>query len=222
MSVSWPERVPARPQRSGTRCPQVRQRLLPVEFPLLGEELAAVDDRLASAEQTLFWHHEGTNPPLAAQGHFDGSPPRWLPAGPRSHHTGQPLPRGGEGGPRGVTLIQSTLCRSLHGAAGSALSSAVRVLAGVMEYIQETRGVLDDLQTRVQKAKLNVERITQLMEVAFAGAVWAPWREGVCLPRHSGAALSSPPCRNAQTIPCSKGRTKRTQRSWTWMGKQTP
>ncbi|XP_064890245.1 dynein axonemal heavy chain 17 isoform X3 [Columba livia] len=72
---------------------EVRQRLLPVEFPLLGEELAAVDDRLASAEQTLFWHHEG-----------------------------------------------------------------------VMEYIQETRGVLDDLQTRVQKAKLNVERITQLME----------------------------------------------------------
>ncbi|PKK16915.1 hypothetical protein A306_00000055, partial [Columba livia] len=69
-----------------------------------------------------------------------------------------------EGGPRGVTLIQSALCRSLRGAAGSALSSAVRVLAGVMEYIQETRGVLDDLQTRVQKAKLNVERITQLME----------------------------------------------------------
>ncbi|XP_071672368.1 dynein axonemal heavy chain 17 isoform X2 [Patagioenas fasciata] len=72
---------------------EVKQRLLPVELPLLEEELAAVDDRLASAEQTLFWHHEG-----------------------------------------------------------------------VMEYIQETRGVLDDLQTRVQKAKLNVERITQLME----------------------------------------------------------
>ncbi|NWW98330.1 DYH17 protein, partial [Caloenas nicobarica] len=72
---------------------EVKQRLLPVEFPLLGEELAAVDDRLASAEHTLFWHHEG-----------------------------------------------------------------------VMEYIQETRGILYDLQTRVQKAKLNVEYITQLME----------------------------------------------------------
>ncbi|KFP53735.1 Dynein heavy chain 17, axonemal, partial [Cathartes aura] len=60
-------------------------------------ELEAVDGQLASAEHTLFWHHEG-----------------------------------------------------------------------VMEYIREMREILYDLQTRVQKAKLNMENIAQLMEVASA------------------------------------------------------
>lgn len=40
-----------------------------------------------------------------------------------------------------------------------------------MEYIREMREILYDLQTRVQKAKLNLENITQLMEVAFAGVL---------------------------------------------------
>ncbi|NXX48555.1 DYH17 protein, partial [Tricholaema leucomelas] len=76
---------------------EVKQRLLPVELPLLATELEDVDGQLASAEQTLFWHHEG-----------------------------------------------------------------------VMEYIQMMREVLYDLQTRVQKAKLNVESITQLVEECSA------------------------------------------------------
>lgn len=37
-----------------------------------------------------------------------------------------------------------------------------------MEYIQEMRETLHDLQRRVQRAKLNLENIIQLMEVAFA------------------------------------------------------
>lgn len=43
---------------------QVKQQLMPVEQPLLAGELEAVDARLASAEKTLFWNHEGTNPHL--------------------------------------------------------------------------------------------------------------------------------------------------------------
>ncbi|XP_010006976.1 PREDICTED: dynein heavy chain 17, axonemal [Chaetura pelagica] len=80
---------------------KVKQKLLPVELPLVAEELDAVDSRLVSAESTLFWHHEG-----------------------------------------------------------------------VMEYIQEMREILHDLQTRVQKTKLNTKSITQLLEVAFAAPIF--------------------------------------------------
>ncbi|KAM6049902.1 dynein axonemal heavy chain 17 [Theristicus caerulescens] len=80
---------------------EVKQRLLPVEFPLVAGELEAVDGQLASAEHTLFWHHEG-----------------------------------------------------------------------VMDYIREMREVLYDLQTRVQKAKLNTESITQLMEECSAAPLF--------------------------------------------------
>lgn len=38
-----------------------------------------------------------------------------------------------------------------------------------MEYIQEMRETLHDLQRRVQRAKLNLQNIAQLMEVMFAG-----------------------------------------------------
>ncbi|NWI40584.1 DYH17 protein, partial [Picathartes gymnocephalus] len=72
---------------------QVKQNLMAVEQPLLAGELEALDIHLASAEQSLFWNHEG-----------------------------------------------------------------------VMEYIQETRDTLHDLQKRVQRAKLNLQNITQLME----------------------------------------------------------
>ncbi|NWI54818.1 DYH17 protein, partial [Calyptomena viridis] len=72
---------------------QVKQRLLLVERPLVAEELGALDNRLASAEQSLFWSHEG-----------------------------------------------------------------------VMEYVQEVRDTLQDLQRRIQRAKLNLESITQLMK----------------------------------------------------------
>ena len=72
-----------------------------MELPLVTGELEAVDGQLASAEHTLFWHHEGTNPPLAAQGQeivfvrLGGSPapgtiPRptqRLPSGPHNHCT---------------------------------------------------------------------------------------------------------------------------------------
>lgn len=44
-----------------------------------------------------------------------------------------------------------------------------------MEYIQETRDTLHDLQRRVQTAKMNLQSITQLMEVIFAGASQAPF-----------------------------------------------
>ncbi|XP_026717121.1 dynein heavy chain 17, axonemal-like, partial [Athene cunicularia] len=92
-----------RPPRSpaGTLAPQVKQKLLPVELPLVTGELEAVDGRLASAEHTLFWHHEG-----------------------------------------------------------------------VLEYIQEMREVLHDLQTRVQKAKLNREHIIQLLEECSAAPLF--------------------------------------------------
>ncbi|NXH15458.1 DYH17 protein, partial [Bucco capensis] len=80
---------------------EVKQRLLPVEVPLLAEELEAVDWRLASTERTLFWNHEG-----------------------------------------------------------------------VMEYLQVMREILCDLQTRVQKAKLNVENITQLVEECLAAPLF--------------------------------------------------
>ncbi|NWV29438.1 DYH17 protein, partial [Origma solitaria] len=76
---------------------QVKQRLIPVEQPLLAGELEALDIRLASAEQTMFWNHEG-----------------------------------------------------------------------VMEYIQETRAILHGLQKRVQRVKLNLDSITQLMEECTA------------------------------------------------------
>ncbi|NWW79259.1 DYH17 protein, partial [Climacteris rufus] len=72
---------------------QVKQQLMPVEQPLLAGELEALDIHLASAEQSLFWNHEG-----------------------------------------------------------------------VMEYIQEMRETLHGLQRRVQRAKVNLENITQLME----------------------------------------------------------
>ncbi|XP_071429942.1 dynein axonemal heavy chain 17 isoform X2 [Pithys albifrons albifrons] len=72
---------------------EVKQRLLPVERPLVTGELKALDGRLASAEQSLFWNDEG-----------------------------------------------------------------------VMDYIQEVRDTLQDLQRRVQRTKLNLENITQLME----------------------------------------------------------
>uniref|UniRef100_A0A8C3J4X5 Dynein axonemal heavy chain 17 n=1 Tax=Calidris pygmaea TaxID=425635 RepID=A0A8C3J4X5_9CHAR len=76
---------------------ELKRRLLPVEFPLVAGELEAVDSQLASAENTLFWHHEG-----------------------------------------------------------------------VMEYIQDMRDILYDLQARVHKAKLNMEKIRQLMEECSA------------------------------------------------------
>lgn len=38
-----------------------------------------------------------------------------------------------------------------------------------MDYIQEMRESLHDLQKRVQMAKMNLQNITQLMEVVFAG-----------------------------------------------------
>ncbi|NXH39972.1 DYH17 protein, partial [Dicaeum eximium] len=72
---------------------EVKQQLMPVEQPLLAKEREALDVRLASAEQTLFWSHEG-----------------------------------------------------------------------VMEYIQEMRDTLHDLQRRVQQAKLNLQSIIQLIE----------------------------------------------------------
>ncbi|NXY12732.1 DYH17 protein, partial [Atrichornis clamosus] len=64
-----------------------------MEQPLLAGELKALDVRLASAEQSMFWNHEG-----------------------------------------------------------------------VMEYIQDMRETLHDLQRRVHRAKMNLENITQLME----------------------------------------------------------
>ncbi|NWQ91943.1 DYH17 protein, partial [Burhinus bistriatus] len=81
--------------------PQVKRRLLPVEVPLVAGELEAVDRQLASAEYTLFWHHEG-----------------------------------------------------------------------VTEYVHEMRAILYDLQTRVQKAKLNMENIIQLMEECSAAPLF--------------------------------------------------
>uniref|UniRef100_A0A8C5IYP6 Dynein axonemal heavy chain 17 n=1 Tax=Junco hyemalis TaxID=40217 RepID=A0A8C5IYP6_JUNHY len=43
---------------------EVKQQLMPVEQPLLAKEREALDVRLSSAEKTLFWSHEGTNPHL--------------------------------------------------------------------------------------------------------------------------------------------------------------
>ncbi|XP_068269716.1 LOW QUALITY PROTEIN: dynein axonemal heavy chain 17 [Nyctibius grandis] len=76
---------------------EVKQRLLPVELPLVAGDLGDVDGRLASAESTLFWDHEG-----------------------------------------------------------------------VAEYIQEMKETMSDLHTRVQKARLNLESVTRLMEECSA------------------------------------------------------
>ena len=65
-------------------------------------------------------------------------------------------------------------------------------LPGVLEYIQEMREILYDLQTRVQKAKLNRENIVQLMEVAVAGALGASSREGSCRDLPPQALWGSP------------------------------
>lgn len=65
-------------------------------------------------------------------------------------------------------------------------------LPGVMEYIREMRDILCDLHTRVQKAKLNVDSITQLMEVPSAGALWVPSREGPAGIHLSPAQQNSP------------------------------
>lgn len=48
------------------------------------------------------------------------------------------------------------------------ISIPVVTWPGVMEYIQEMRNILYDLETRIQKAKLNVENIEQLMQVSNA------------------------------------------------------
>ncbi|XP_010211142.1 PREDICTED: dynein heavy chain 17, axonemal, partial [Tinamus guttatus] len=50
----------------------------------------------------------------------------------------------------------------------SVWNNAIVVLAGVMEYIQEMRDVVYNLETRIQKAKLNVENIIHLMEECSA------------------------------------------------------
>ncbi|XP_071881804.1 dynein axonemal heavy chain 17 [Anas platyrhynchos] len=76
---------------------KVKLTVLPVEIPLVTEELEDIDRRLSTAEQTLFWHHEG-----------------------------------------------------------------------VMEYIQEMRDILYALNSRVQRTKLNVESVKQLMEECSA------------------------------------------------------
>uniref|UniRef100_A0A4W5LZ37 Dynein heavy chain tail domain-containing protein n=1 Tax=Hucho hucho TaxID=62062 RepID=A0A4W5LZ37_9TELE len=39
---------------------QILATVLPVEFPLLEEELKGIDEKLALAESTLSWHGEGT------------------------------------------------------------------------------------------------------------------------------------------------------------------
>lgn len=70
-----------------TLVPQVKQRLLPVELPLLAVELEDLDVQLAHAEQTLFWNHEGRNPPMATQGQRSSlctipAPAQHLPSGP--------------------------------------------------------------------------------------------------------------------------------------------
>ncbi|XP_025892623.1 dynein heavy chain 17, axonemal [Nothoprocta perdicaria] len=44
--------------------------------------------------------------------------------------------------------------------------------AGVMEYIQEMRDVVSNLETRIQRAKLNVENITHLMEECSASPLF--------------------------------------------------
>lgn len=59
---------------------------------------------------------------------------------------------------------------------------------GVMDYVREMRELLSDLQTRVQKAKLNMENITQLTEVAFAGAFLGAPRGGAEPSRHGSTA----------------------------------
>ncbi|NXJ83957.1 DYH17 protein, partial [Trogon melanurus] len=80
---------------------EVKQKLLEIEVPLVAAELEAVDEQLASAEHTLFWHHKG-----------------------------------------------------------------------VTEYLREMRETLYDLQSRVQRAKLNVEAVTQLMEECSAAPLF--------------------------------------------------
>lgn len=59
------ERVPSCPQLppAAASAPQVKLTVLPVEIPLVTEELEDIDRRLSTAEQTLFWHHEGKSPP---------------------------------------------------------------------------------------------------------------------------------------------------------------
>uniref|UniRef100_A0A8B9VFM5 Dynein axonemal heavy chain 17 n=1 Tax=Anas zonorhyncha TaxID=75864 RepID=A0A8B9VFM5_9AVES len=47
---------------------KVKLTVLPVEIPLVTEELEDIDRRLSTAEQTLFWHHEGTKPPRWREG----------------------------------------------------------------------------------------------------------------------------------------------------------
>ncbi|KAM6403695.1 dynein axonemal heavy chain 17 [Rhynochetos jubatus] len=90
---------------------EVKQRLLPVELPLVSGELRAVDGRLARAERSLCWHHEG-----------------------------------------------------------------------VLEYVQEMRGILADLQARVRRARLNTDGICRLMEVASQRS------SPVCHPQECSAA----------------------------------
>ncbi|NXI41699.1 DYH17 protein, partial [Galbula dea] len=80
---------------------EVKQRLLPVEVPLMAEELEAVDKRLDTTDHIQLWQDEA-----------------------------------------------------------------------VMDYLQEMREILCDLQNRVQKTKLNVENITQLMEECLAAPLF--------------------------------------------------
>lgn len=62
---------------------QVKQTALPVELPLVAAELEAIDGRLATAEQTLCWHHDG----MSDTGPADGS------CGSRGERPPSPCPK---------------------------------------------------------------------------------------------------------------------------------
>ncbi|XP_014805269.1 PREDICTED: dynein heavy chain 17, axonemal [Calidris pugnax] len=68
--------------------------------------------------------------------------------------------------------VEFPLVASELEAVDSQLASAENTLSwnheGVMEYIEDMRDILYDLQARVQKAKLNMEKIRQLMEECSA------------------------------------------------------
>lgn len=78
------ERVPSCPQLppAAASAPQVKLTVLPVEIPLVTEELEDIDRRLSTAEQTLFWHHEGKSPPGQDPACASGGPCRREPCAP--------------------------------------------------------------------------------------------------------------------------------------------
>lgn len=176
-----------------------------VEFPLIKSELEAIDVQLLDAERTLFWNSEGTKAaliaPRAERGREGtgagggGVQPAWhlefavrLP-GTRGHDVHcSSAARFARGSPRLLLLQAPESGRASRGLScnRACLHQNCASILGVFDYIQEMREILHNLQNRIQKAKQNVEAISQAMMVSSRLQARSRWGPGGAPAKHPG------------------------------------